>query len=123
MVVYLICFSISILIGLIFKYNNKIKQKNRRILSYDELIDFDDDIILYLRAFNDDGLGKTYADPRLNLLQSTYEQNIASELKKHFFITIGRPGEELPQLGAYRLYINDNQWQVQVSNLIKKSKN
>jgi hypothetical protein len=120
--IYLICFSVSILLGFIFKYRKKIKQKNKRILTYDEIINSKEEIILYLRSFNDDGLGKSSPDTRSNMLISTFEQNISSELKNNFFVTIGRPGEDLPQLGAHRFYINDEDWKKQVSNLIKKSK-
>lgn len=36
-------------------------------------------------------------------------------------ITVGKPGEELPQLGAIRLYFNDEDWQEKVTALMTLS--
>jgi hypothetical protein len=58
----------------------------------------------------------------MKMLESTYEENLASSLKSKYFVTVGKPGEELPELGAYRFYINQNNWKEQVGSLIKKSK-
>ena len=37
-------------------------------------------------------------------------------------IAIGRPGEKLPPLGAYRAYVDHHDWQTVVSSLIKHSR-
>jgi hypothetical protein len=37
------------------------------------------------------------------------------------FIAIGRPGERLPELGAHRLYVRDNEWQRVVALVIQES--
>jgi hypothetical protein len=119
---YLVLFILSLLLGLIFKFNTKRKKQNRIILTYQDLLDSDENIILYLRSFKDDSNGQKHNDPRMVMLETTYEQNLASSLKNEYFVTVGKPEEELPQLGAYRFYVGDNNWKEQVGNLIKKSK-
>lgn len=122
MATYLILFSLCLFLGLIFKLKKNRKRRNRTKLTYQELLDTDENIILYLRSFKDDGLGKELNDPRMVMLETTYEENLAKSLKDHFFVTVGKPEEKLPELGAYRFYVGQNDWKVQVGNLIKISK-
>jgi TM2 domain-containing membrane protein YozV len=37
-------------------------------------------------------------------------------------VAIGKPGEPLPELGAARLYVSDDQWQAKVQELMRKSR-
>jgi hypothetical protein len=55
-------------------------------------------------------------------LDKTFEQRIT----KHFsrsgpLVAIGRPGEELPELGAARLYVPDDAWQLVVQDLLSRA--
>lgn len=122
MATYLILFSLCLFLGLIFKLNKNHKKQNRVILTYQDLLDTDKNIILYLRSFKDDSNGKKLNDPRMSMLETTYEENLASSLKSQYFVTVGRPGEELPELGAYRFYVGKNNWKEQVGKLVEKSK-
>ena len=38
------------------------------------------------------------------------------------FVAIGKPGEPLPELGAARLYVSDDEWQSKVETLLSKSR-
>ena len=84
--------------------------------------------VLYLRSFADDGealigeqpwwlrFGAKVATP------VTPEQEIADLLDAVGpVVAIGKPGEPLPELGAARLYVNDDQWQAKVQELMKKA--
>lgn len=83
--------------------------------------------VLYLRSFQADR-----ADERrrwLNLLfrskdgvpLSGEEELTQLMLKIGPVIAIGRPGEKLPQLGAARVYIPDDQWQESVKTYMDQS--
>ncbi|MEE1753968.1 hypothetical protein [Streptomyces sp. SP18CS02] len=77
--------------------------------------------VLYLRSFLDDSvtrrstLAGSYA---YGYTQYTEEQELAQALE-HMgpFIAVGEPGEELPQLGASRLYMDEG-WQARVIDLM-----
>ena len=84
--------------------------------------------VLYLRSFADDGqtligeqpwwlrLGARVAAP------VSPEQEIAQLLAALGpVVAIGKPGEPLPELGAARLYVSDDQWQAKVQELMRKS--
>ena len=36
------------------------------------------------------------------------------------FVAIGKPGEELPEMGAARMYVGDDDWQAVVSHLLNR---
>jgi hypothetical protein len=79
----------------------------------------DDDsrpIALFLRPFQFDG---SLAPGRTT---STYEEHLARALGEvSLFVAIGRPGEPLPQLGANRIYIDDDHWQAEVQKLMNRA--
>lgn len=82
--------------------------------------------VIYLRSFQDDGqaleapfdpggLGRRIA----TVLMHTPEQELADALA-HVgpVIAIGKPGEQLPELGAARLYVPHDSWQARVNALL-----
>lgn len=75
-------------------------------------------IVLYLRPFGVDGSRATFGD-----FQETVEQKMVKRLG-HLgkVVCIGRPEEDLPHLGAVRLYISDDKWRGVVSSLMKNSR-
>ena len=87
-----------------------------------------DNIVLYLRSFNEDAkLKKTYSTyllyPSLPFQLTTQEENLARTVKKYGILTaIGIPKEELPFLGATRLQFEDSEWQKFILKAIACSK-
>jgi hypothetical protein len=74
--------------------------------------------VLYLRSFGDDSTaGRVVGGGHLlfsgwSLGFSTEEEQLSSVFSVIGpFIAIGKPGEKLPELGAARTYVNDDQWQ------------
>jgi hypothetical protein len=76
---------------------------------------------LYLRAFATDA----EADPEDQEMRAgrqlgtTAEEAVTKAFHVHGpVVTIGRPGEPFPLLGAYRLYVDDRQWREVVAQLV-----
>jgi hypothetical protein len=74
--------------------------------------------VLYLRPFRDDSTaGRVVGGGHLLLSGwtlgfSTEEEQMGAVLNAIGpFIAIGKPGEKLPELGAARTYVSDDQWQ------------
>ena len=85
--------------------------------------------ILYLRSFADDGealIGEQSWWMRRGAALGavvTAEQEMAELLAAIGpVVAIGKPGEPLPELGAARLYVSDDQWQAKVQELMKKAR-
>jgi hypothetical protein len=86
--------------------------------------------ILYLRSFQDDASGlrrsffRTLAlwfNPMM-ALRSSHEEQLAAMLRKAGpVVAIGDPQEEVPELGAFRLYVSHNDWQQTVLDLMNRS--
>jgi len=73
--------------------------------------------VLYLRAFSFDE-----QESAERLSRRTDEEVLVSALRGIGpVITIGRPDEQLPLLGAIRIYCSDGDWQRTVNELISKS--
>lgn len=80
--------------------------------------------ILYLRSFKDDPvaakskvLAKVFTR-RLEQTLDTEEEQLSRAMNELGpFITIGRPGENLPELGAARIYVSDDEWRETVDAL------
>jgi LSD1 subclass zinc finger protein len=84
--------------------------------------------ILYLRSFNVDELSG-----RQTLLDHLFRGNFYSDslgpedqLTRRFsklgpMIAIGRPGEELPSLGAARFYVSNDKWQEKVADIAREA--
>lgn len=84
--------------------------------------------VLYLRSFQDDSV--TSREP-FNTLSGFHiwfpmrtEEEQLSEVFSQFgpFVAIGRPGEALPELGASRLYVSNEEWQETVAALMTRAK-
>jgi hypothetical protein len=79
---------------------------------------------LLLRSFTDDvaGIPPNMLIPRLLRRRKRLEETIGEQLTGAGpFVAIGRPGEQLPQLGASRLYVGDSEWQAVVQSYIAQS--
>jgi hypothetical protein len=77
--------------------------------------------VIYLRVFRDDSTGAVghgaYFLPSLS-----EEEQLARVISRIGpFVAIGRPGDDLPELGAARLYVSDAEWQEQVTELMQKA--
>ena len=80
--------------------------------------------IVYLRSFQDDGLFNPGAfflanDWLRTLGEKTTEDNL-SRLLAPFgpVVAIGRPEEEMPEVGAARIYVGDDNWQDLIKDLL-----
>ncbi len=78
--------------------------------------------ILYLRSFDDDGtLDLTKSSFSLGT-RKTIEMRIAQVFSNFGpVISIGRPGEPLPELGSNRFYVSDEEWQSAVLHFLERS--
>jgi hypothetical protein len=85
--------------------------------------------VLYLRSFMDDAAasGPVLSGPPGWVLlfpkELVTEEELLARTLKDFgpVVTIGKPSEELRQLGAARMYVSDAEWQEKVSSLIHSS--
>jgi TM2 domain-containing membrane protein YozV len=82
--------------------------------------------VLYLRSFADDGAAlmgeQSFLERHGALIVApvTPEQEMADILDAIGpVVAIGKPGEPLPELGAARLYVSDDQWQAKVDELMR----
>jgi hypothetical protein len=78
--------------------------------------------VVYLRVFLDDPTGAVghgaYFLPSLS-----EEEQLARVMSRIGpFVAIGRPGDDLPELGAARLYVADSEWQERVTELMAKAR-
>lgn len=90
--------------------------------------------VLYLRSFEEDTITSQWSEFKKasdyfnplgkNMdLGATEEMNLARVMKQIGpFITIGRPSEKLPELGAARIYFEASCWQEKVAQLIGRSR-
>jgi hypothetical protein len=83
--------------------------------------------IIYLRSFRDDGRKTREGSWRIfisglfAMLTGTIEERLARILRRFGpFVAIGKPGEELPEMGAARMYVGDDDWQAVVSDLLNR---
>jgi hypothetical protein len=85
--------------------------------------------VVYLRSFLDDKVtSRSKQDPVIPVIRSndfleTEEEALAKVMQEVGpFVAIGRPGEELPELGAERMYVEDDEWQAVISGLLMRSR-
>jgi hypothetical protein len=89
--------------------------------------------VLYLRSFQDEQADKgmtgalrsgaaTSARPLADSVVAwgTREQEAMAVLMRQVgpYVAVGRPGEPMPEVGAARMYLPDDQWQARVAELI-----
>ncbi len=89
-----------------------------------EIILKDKPPVLLLRSFTDDvaGIPPNMLIPRWTWRRKRLEETIGEQLTTAGpFVAIGKPGEQLPQLGASRLYVGDSEWQAVVQSYIAQS--
>ena len=85
--------------------------------------------VVFLRPFDDDGkqlegegLWYELRHSLRALFQKSKEQRLEKILKKVGpLVAIGRPGEELAELGAARMYVSDADWQTVVEDFLKRA--
>jgi len=83
---------------------------------------------IYLRAFDDEVRERRTLN-RIAVLFSpiaavhSFEGHMAGMMSNFGpFIAIGRPGERLPELGAARMYVGDDEWQSTVLDILSRCK-
>ena len=78
--------------------------------------------VLYLRSFPADAIAARVTRIQLGEL-ATEEERLAEVMEPIGpFIAIGKPGERLPELGASRIYVGDDQWQATVRDLMSRAR-
>lgn len=93
--------------------------------------------ILYLRSFNDESEDQTvkkyfksaFVSPFKDLSKTTHSIGLREHdalgyvfRKVGPYIALGKPGEELPELGASKIYVPDESWKNTILNHFIKSK-
>jgi hypothetical protein len=103
-------------------HRNRIRWMKRRYTTppAKQIMETDDrPPIILLRSFTDDGLK---LEVETDIDRFTFEEALTFQLNRWGpVIAIGRPGEEMPQTGAAREYINGDNWQERVSSLVGKA--
>ena len=78
--------------------------------------------ILYLRAFNNDG--DDYSNGNISILHLLpKEMELADALirSKYHLVAVGRPDEDLPEIGFHRKKFDHLEWQEEVLKLMEES--
>lgn len=81
--------------------------------------------VLYLRAFGDDGTTAQVAsdNPFWPFSVRTGEERLVRALRETGeVVAVGRPGEQVPELGADRTYLTDAEWRPVVSSWIAEAR-
>jgi len=80
--------------------------------------------VLYLRSFEDDEKAATgVRQSGLQILfgSATEEEQLSRAMNELGpFVSIGRPGEQLPELGAARFYVSHEEWHERVRDLMSR---
>lgn len=81
--------------------------------------------VLYLRSFADDAItaaGVSSGAAWSGLAVKTEEEQLAKVLSAIGpVVAVGRPGEALPELGAYRIYLREDEWKERVAELMREA--
>ena len=124
MEIYIKLAAVSFILGSIFSIYKYLKRMNLGIITFDELLKSKVPFILYLRSFDDDSRGINLPvspfNP-LNIFIYSFEEIISNNVKNSLLITVGKPNEKIPELGATRLYLQQDNWKQCVSELIHKA--
>jgi hypothetical protein len=112
-------FLFSFIISSIFIWGRRLKLKPAgKVLSEDQRPP-----VLYLRSFKDDKITSRLLRESTPLVPFTEEEYLVAVLNEFGpCIAIGQPGERLPDLGAARMYVADDQWRDRVGELLVSSK-
>jgi hypothetical protein len=106
----------------LYRGTTRLMFHGRRVLAADARVTLERDTrapIIYLRAFGADKTQGQMLDTSGAFL-GTLEERIMRALGKYGpVVALGQPGEELPPLGAARLYVSDNHyWREEVTRLL-----
>ena len=115
----LVLIGVLLLARALWRFGRRLNLRHRN-----EIILKDKPPVLLLRSFTDDvaGIPPNMLIPRLIRRRKRLEETIGEQLTGAGpFVAIGRPGEQLPQLGASRLYVGDSEWQAVVQSYIAQS--
>jgi hypothetical protein len=120
-VIFGICFALSAIGMKMILKGRKLKTKDaEQILEIGER-----PVVLYLRSFaldTEDNQHKISIGSGLSVPVNPWEGGLSSAFcKVADMIAIGRPGEKLATLGATRLYVNDDEWQDKVLEMVEKA--
>lgn len=82
--------------------------------------------ILFLRSFSDDPKVNAAAGISHEGLAQLIDFSVETRLANHFmgfgpFIAVGSPKEAVPQIGAARVKLSDDEWQAAVTNWMERS--
>jgi hypothetical protein len=92
------------------------RKRRSKVLEWQDVADAE--FVLYLRSFADD-----VATSRFMAGGLTAEEHFARILNQVGpLVAVGSPGEEQPELGAYRLYLDQSEWQESVAILMGRAK-
>ena len=86
--------------------------------------------VIYMRSFKDDAAASMpvmSGPPGWAILfpkELVTEEEIVAHILNDFgpMVTIGKPGEQLRELGAARMYVSDQEWQEKVAALMRSAK-
>jgi hypothetical protein len=116
-----ICLALSALGMKMMLKGKKLKTKDAELI----MAKGERPIVLYLRSFaldTEDNQHKIAIGSGLSVPVNPWEGGLSSAFGKVAdMIAIGRPGEKLATLGATRLYVNDDEWQDKVLEMVAKS--
>lgn len=95
--------------------------RKKKAISAEEAVEKDTrPPIIYLRPFILDEVARKRAG--FQALKASYEEKIAKAVRSLGpFVCVGRPNERTPELGAARMYLDDETWKEEVTKLIKKA--
>jgi len=81
------------------------------------------DQILYLRSFSADAAPAAQEGMLRSFSMRTEEELLAdaASVRGRRFFALGRPGEPLPELGAERLYFQENDWKANAVYLMQRA--
>ena len=112
---WLLCLMIG---SLLMRRRRSIHKAASKILSEDKRPP-----VIYLRSFKDDQITSRAIQESESPVMFTEEEYLMDVLNDFGpCIAIGQPGEKLPDLGAARIYLDDDEWQDKVSELLTSSK-
>ena len=122
---------LSLIAGIVWDRGLSLDRRARRLLVDTSIAFVAADArppVVYLRSFRDDAAasGLVYGTSEAGLHElsrHTKEEQLASVFAEIGpFVAIGKPNEELPELGARREYVSDDSWQLRVTALISSAK-
>jgi hypothetical protein len=116
--IYAVLIAATLLCRRLFRIGAALRQPNAV-----ELLEADSrPPVLYLRSFDDDAA----PDMTESVIPFAPVETIETRLSQVFrpigpVVSIGRPGERLPEIGASRLYVSDDVWQQAVIHFLQRA--